>query len=79
MVASSECPSGWYDASIADLGCLWFGNETQNWYDAAAHCSSVQAGSVLLEIRSPEESISCHQINQTDPLSLSSNWNTSAP
>ena len=77
VVASSDCPAGWYDTSIADLGCLWFGNVTQTWYEAPDLCNSVQAGAGLLEIRSPEESISCHEINQSDPLF--SNWNISAP
>ena len=55
VVSSSQCPPGWHDTSIADMGCLWFGNVTETWYEASRICNSLQPGAQLLEIRSSEE------------------------
>ena len=45
---SASCEGGWLDASLVDLGCLYFLEETKVYYEANKFCQD--KGSHLIEI-----------------------------
>ena len=45
---STSCEGGWLDASLVDLGCLYFSELTKVYYDANKFCQD--KGSHLIEI-----------------------------
>ena len=48
FIGSGSCESGWLDASLVDLGCLYFLQETKVYYEANKFCQD--KGSHLVEV-----------------------------
>ena len=36
------CPEGWIDASVSDLGCLYFAEAGLSWFDTQTVCEGYQ-------------------------------------
>ena len=49
--ASNPCPSGWLDATLSGMGCLFFNSTTKvQWEEAAIWCQSDGRNASLVEI-----------------------------
>ena len=40
--ATIVCPEGWIDASVSDLGCLYFAEAGLSWFDTQSVCEGYQ-------------------------------------
>merc|ERR1719167_898036 len=40
--ATIVCPEGWIDASVSDLGCLYFAEAGLSWFDTQSLCEGYQ-------------------------------------
>ena len=51
----SNCPNGWIDGGLVDMGCLYF-NHSQplSWFEAAKSCQQEYPGAKLVEILTSE-------------------------
>ena len=45
---------GWMDASVVDLGCLLFSDDTMIWTEASQYCENACDNATMLEILTPE-------------------------
>ena len=52
-LATGNCPAGWLDASLVNLGCLYFSSTTSTWLDAAKFCAD--QNSYMIEIHTEEQ------------------------
>ena len=56
LLAIENCPNGWLDARILNMGCLNFnGTKSMAWNDAQDFCHSLNINSHLVEIFSEEQ------------------------
>ena len=49
--STSECDTGWIDASSVGLGCLWFDTSAKSYSDATIFCENMDSS--LIEIETP--------------------------
>ena len=50
----SECPEGWRDAAVVDMGCLLFSDDRMFWTEASQYCHNACANATMLEILTSE-------------------------